>query len=154
MTWVPHYLNEPLYSTPIKPIIYCKKVNEIETTGKPFHDQFHFVFVEFTFKLFRNFRYKYYYILCEMNTPIWNNWGPSRVGGGGVCAPLIPENNALISPTPWKKVPQLPENIFPWLPKSLKLIQLLPKSPKYKPILPKINPINNGLNRYLWCCIF
>ena len=49
---------------------------------------------------------------------------------GGVCAPLIPENNTLISPTPWKKVTQLPENIFPLLPKSLKLIQLLPKSPK------------------------
>ena len=48
----------------------------------------------------------------------------------GGCASLIPENNAFISPNPWKKVPQLPENIFPLLLKSFKLIQLLPKSPK------------------------
>ena len=37
----------------------------------------------------------------------------------GVCAPLIPENNALISPNPWKKIPQLPESILSLLPKSL-----------------------------------
>ena len=37
-------------------------------------------------------------------------------GGGGVCASLIPENNALISPNPWKKIPQLPESIFPFSP--------------------------------------
>ena len=87
-----------------------------------------------------------YAILIKANrTPSFlrrNLWGPR--GGGGVCAPLIPENNALIFPTPWKKVPQLPENIFPLLPKSLKLIQLLPNPQKYKPILPKINRINNG----------
>ena len=30
----------------------------------------------------------------------------------GVCASLIPENNALISTNPSKKIPQLPESIF------------------------------------------
>ena len=57
-------------------------------------------------------------------------WAPPPPPGVGVCAPLIPENNAFISPNPWKKVPELPEDIFPLLPKCLKLIQLLPKSPK------------------------
>ena len=56
----------------------------------------------------------------------------------GVCAPLIPENNALISPNLWKKIYQLPESNFPLLPKSLKIIQLLPNPQKYKPILPKM----------------
>ena len=32
--------------------------------------------------------------------------------GGGDSAPLIPEHNALISPNPCKKIPQLPESIF------------------------------------------
>ena len=59
-------------------------------------------------------------------------------GPQGVCAPTIPENNALISPNPWKKIPQLPESIIPLLPKSLKLIQFLPNPQKYKPILPKM----------------
>ena len=48
----------------------------------------------------------------------------------GFCAPLIPENNSIISPNPRKKIPQLPESVFPLLPKIFKLIQLLPKSPK------------------------
>ena len=59
-----------------------------------------------------------------------DNLRPQGGGGGGVCAPLIPENNALISPNHWKKIPQLPKSIFSLLPKSLKLIHLLPKSSK------------------------
>ena len=37
------------------------------------------------------------------------------------------------------KIPQLPESIFSLLPKSLKLVQLLPNLQKYKPILPKMH---------------
>ena len=48
----------------------------------------------------------------------------------GVCAPLIPENDVLISQNPCKKISQLPESIFHLLPKSLKLIQLPPNSQK------------------------
>ena len=35
-----------------------------------------------------------------------------------VCVPLIPENNVLISPNPWKKIPQRTESISPsiWSP--------------------------------------
>ena len=80
--------------------------------------------------------------LWEITLPL-SQMRPPR----GVCAPLIPENNALISPTPWKKVPKLPENIFPLLPISLKLIQLLPKSPKsqfsLKLIIQKFNFCHN-----------
>ena len=44
-------------------------------------------------------------------------------------APLIPDNIALISPYPLKLFPRLPKNILPLLSKSLKIVQLLPKSP-------------------------
>ena len=39
----------------------------------------------------------------------------------GVCAPLIPENNALTSPNPLKKIPQLHESIFSFARQILKL---------------------------------
>ena len=45
----------------------------------------------------------------------------------GVCAPLIPENNALISPNPWKKIPQLP---LTSLLKILKINSASPQIPK------------------------
>ena len=54
---------------------------------------------------------------------------------GRVCAVLIPENNAMISPNPRKKIPQLPESIF-LAPQILKI----PNPQKYKPILPKSPP--------------
>ena len=54
-----------------------------------------------------------------------------------VCAPLIPENNALISQNPWKKIPRLPESIFPLLPRQiLKINSASPNPQQYNPILP------------------
>ena len=47
----------------------------------------------------------------------------------GVCAPLIPENNALISPNPWKKILSYMK-VFSFAPKILKI-----NPRKYKPIL-------------------
>ena len=47
----------------------------------------------------------------------------------GVCAPLLSKINAMVSPSSWKN-PRLPENILPFLPKYIQLIQLLPKSQK------------------------
>ena len=48
---------------------------------------------------------------------------------GNLCS-LDPENNALISPNPFKKIPQLPESIFPLLHKSLKINSASPQIPK------------------------
>ena len=44
-----------------------------------------------------------------------------RPPGEGVCAPMLPKTNAMISPSPWEN-PQLHESILPLHPKSLKLI--------------------------------
>ena len=54
-----------------------------------------------------------------------NHWGPQ-----GVCAPLIHENNALISPYPWKKIPQLPESIFALFPKIFNFNSASPQIPQ------------------------
>ena len=40
--------------------------------------------------------------LKERNSLIWVFTVKDEAPPGGVCAPLIPENNALISPDPWK----------------------------------------------------
>ena len=71
------------------------------------------------------------YQALRLKRTVWLLRPPEGGGGGGVCTHLIPENNALISPNPWKKIPQLPESIFPLLPKSLKLMpSASPQNPK------------------------
>ena len=42
-------------------------------------------------------------------------------GGGGYVLPWSLKVMQMISPNPWKKIPQLPESIFPLLPKSPKI---------------------------------
>ena len=42
------------------------------------------------------------FVNSEISLQLTVNSEAPRRGGGGVCAPLIPENNALISPNPGK----------------------------------------------------
>ena len=70
---------------------------------------------------------------------------------GGVCAPLIPENNALISPTPWKKSTSAPWKYFSFAPQIPKINSASPQIPENISLfsLKLIESIMD--NRYLWC---
>ena len=107
------------------------------------------------YNLKRMYKHKYRtlpVLHCEVGQSLrWSSM--MRPHGGGGFAPLIPENNTLISPTPWKKVPLLPENIS-FAPQILKINLASPQIPQ------KLSQFSLKLmesitdNRYLWCCIF